>query len=205
VALDNNLSTWTNYRNRYWPAHYLIDADGTVRHIAFGEGNYATTEKLIRELLVAANPGVTLPAATEVSDATPAVGSTTRETFLGSSKDINFAGPARYSAGEESFTYPDSQADDTFALTGAWDVETQYATPTSDGAGVRLNFHASTVEMVLAGSGDVKVRLDDGSEKVITVTGNPRSYSLATGVGGGQHVLEVEVAQGVQAYSFTFG
>ena len=58
VALDNNLSTWTNYRNRYWPAHYLIDAEGTVRHIAFGEGNYATTEKLIRELLEEANPGV---------------------------------------------------------------------------------------------------------------------------------------------------
>ncbi len=28
VALDNTLSTWTNYRNRYWPAHYLIDAEG---------------------------------------------------------------------------------------------------------------------------------------------------------------------------------
>ena len=28
VALDNSLSTWTNYRNRYWPATYLIDADG---------------------------------------------------------------------------------------------------------------------------------------------------------------------------------
>ena len=51
------LSTWTNYRNRYWPAHYLIDADGTVRHISFGEGNYAATEKLIRELLAAGRPG----------------------------------------------------------------------------------------------------------------------------------------------------
>ncbi|GMA35307.1 cytochrome c biogenesis protein/redoxin [Demequina litorisediminis] len=49
VALDNDLATWTNYRNRYWPAHYLIDADGTVRHISFGEGNYADTEKMIRE------------------------------------------------------------------------------------------------------------------------------------------------------------
>lgn len=41
VALDNNLSTWTNYRNRYWPAHYLIDADGVVRHLKFGEGDWA--------------------------------------------------------------------------------------------------------------------------------------------------------------------
>ena len=58
VALDNNLSTWTNYRNRYWPAEYLIDANGTVRHIKFGEGDYDVTENLIRELLVDANPDV---------------------------------------------------------------------------------------------------------------------------------------------------
>ncbi len=58
VALDNSLSTWTNYRNRYWPAEYLIDANGTVRHIKFGEGDYAVTESLIRELLVDADPDV---------------------------------------------------------------------------------------------------------------------------------------------------
>ena len=57
VGLDNDLSTWTNYRNRYWPAHYLIDAEGTVRHISFGEGSYAATEKLIRDLLVGRRPG----------------------------------------------------------------------------------------------------------------------------------------------------
>ncbi len=51
VAQDNSYSTWTNYRNRYWPAEYLIDANGTVRHIKFGEGDYDGTEKLIRELL----------------------------------------------------------------------------------------------------------------------------------------------------------
>lgn len=99
VALDNDLSTWTAYRNRYWPAHYLIDASGTVRHISFGEGNDAATEKMIRELLEDADPGVALPAPTEVADDTPDAGSTTRETFLGSSKDVNFAGPDPYRAG----------------------------------------------------------------------------------------------------------
>ena len=67
VALDNGYSTWTNYRNRYWPAKYLIDASGTVRHIKFGEGDYDTTEKLIRELLAAANPDVQLPAPVEAA------------------------------------------------------------------------------------------------------------------------------------------
>ncbi|WP_061963032.1 cytochrome c biogenesis protein CcdA [Demequina aurantiaca] len=205
VALDNNLSTWTNYRNRYWPAHYLIDAEGTVRHIAFGEGNYATTEKLIRELLEDANPGVKLPAPTETVDDTPDLGSTTQETFLGSSKDLNYAGTDRYAPGEGSYAFPDSQGDDTFALDGGWDIQTQYATPTADGASVRLNFHANVVEMVLAGTGQVTVALDDGTETVIDVDGTPRSYALVKDVGDGQHVLDVQVSQGVEAYSFTFG
>ncbi|WP_062210914.1 cytochrome c biogenesis protein DipZ [Demequina oxidasica] len=205
VALDNNLSTWTNYRNRYWPAHYLIDAEGTVRHIAFGEGNYATTEKLIRELLEDADPDVELPKATETVDDTPDLGSTTQETFLGSSKDLNYAGTDRYAPGEGSYSFPDSQGDDTFALDGDWDIQTQYATPTADGASVRLNFHATVVEMVLAGTGQVTVTLDDGTETVIDVDGTPRSYALVNDVGDGQHVLDVQVSQGVEAYSFTFG
>ena len=62
VGLDNSSTTWRNYRNSYWPAAYLIDAQGTIRHIANGEGGYASSEALIRDLLRAANPAVTLPA-----------------------------------------------------------------------------------------------------------------------------------------------
>lgn len=206
VALDNNLSTWTAYRNRYWPAHYLIDADGTVRHIAFGEGNYAATEKMIRELLDDADPGVQLPAATEVADDTPDAGSTTRETFLGSSKDVNFAGPDAYRAGEGSFAYPDDQAADTFALDGDWTVQTQFATPTGpDAGGIRLDYHAAEVRMVLAGEGKVRVTRDDGTTDEIAVTGTPRSYALVEGDDIAAGVLEVQVDPGVEVYSFTFG
>lgn len=205
VALDNDLSTWTNYRNRYWPAHYLIDAEGTVRHIAFGEGNYAATEKLIRELLEDANPGVGLPPATEVDDTTPDAGSTTRETFLGSSKDVNFAGPGAYRAGDGSFAYPAEQPADTFALTGEWTVQTQFASPKAPDAGIRLDFHAREVRMVLAGEGEIRVRLDDGSAQPIQVSGTPRSYALADGLDGQRHVLGIDVDPGVEVYSFTFG
>ena len=68
--MDNGYSTWTNYRNRYWPAEYLIDQQGTVRHIKFGEGDYDITEKLIRQLLSDANPAST-PAAIDAPDTTP--------------------------------------------------------------------------------------------------------------------------------------
>ena len=205
VALDNSLSTWTSYRNRYWPAHYLIDAEGTVRHISFGEGGYAETEKLIRELLKDADPAVVLPPATDIADTTPDVGSTTRETFLGSSKDVNFAGDTAYSAGTRDFGFPGDQPDDSFALEGTWTVQTQYATPSGDSGSIRLNYHAAEVRVVVAGSGEIVMRDSDGQEQRIRIDGTPRSYALqeADAVATGSFVLEVPA--GVQVYSFTFG
>lgn len=204
VALDNTLSTWTNYRNRYWPAHYLIDAEGTVRHISFGEGNYAATEKMIRELLVAADPNVRLPKESEVADETPEIGSTTRETFLGSSKDVNYGGGGAYRAGTTTFSFPADQEDDTFALDGTWEIASQYATPVGSGGTIRLRYRASEVRMVLAGEGAITVRTDDGARRKIEVAGAPQSYRLLS-ANADTGVLTVEVPDDIQAYSFTFG
>ncbi len=51
MAQDNDFVTWRRYGNRYWPAEYLIDKGGVVRYTHFGEGAYAETEAVIRELL----------------------------------------------------------------------------------------------------------------------------------------------------------
>jgi len=56
MAQDNDFVTWRRYNNRFWPAKYLIDKDGVVRYTHFGEGGYAETEDLIRELLAEADP-----------------------------------------------------------------------------------------------------------------------------------------------------
>lgn len=205
VALDNELSTWTAYRNRYWPAHYLIDAQGTVRHISFGEGNYEATEQMIRELLEDADPGVELPAETGVEDTTPEVGSTTPETFLGSSKVVNFAGDESYGQGEQDFAYPADQPDDSFALDGSWQVSTQFVTPASEEASVRLSYTASEVRTVLAGSGTIALTSDDGSTREIEVSGEPRSYELLKEAESRSGTLELRIPEGVEAYSFTFG
>src|ERR1035438_1861346 len=66
VAIDSNYSTWSAYNNAYWPAEYLIDASGHVRHEDFGEGQYTQTETLIRQLLADADPSVKLPLPTTV-------------------------------------------------------------------------------------------------------------------------------------------
>ena len=59
------------HANQYWPADYLIDSAGVIRDITFGEGGYADTENLIRQLLTTRQPAPALPPATEVADTTP--------------------------------------------------------------------------------------------------------------------------------------
>ena len=51
VVQDNRYGTWNAYQNQYWPAEYLIDAQGQVRHTQFGEGNYKEDEAAVRQLL----------------------------------------------------------------------------------------------------------------------------------------------------------
>jgi cytochrome c biogenesis protein CcdA/thiol-disulfide isomerase/thioredoxin len=51
VAFDPSFDTWNAYRNRYWPAFYFVDRSGHIRYTHAGEGEYATSEQVIRELL----------------------------------------------------------------------------------------------------------------------------------------------------------
>jgi thiol-disulfide isomerase/thioredoxin len=51
VVLDNNYAIWNAYGQRFWPAWYLIDADGFIRYRHFGEGAYEETDQKVRELL----------------------------------------------------------------------------------------------------------------------------------------------------------
>ena len=85
VALDNSYSTWTNYRNRYWPAEYLIDADGHRAAYQIRRGRLRRHRKLIRELLTTARPGVSLPPPVDAPDTTPKL-DLTRETYFGVGK-----------------------------------------------------------------------------------------------------------------------
>jgi thiol-disulfide isomerase/thioredoxin len=51
VVLDNRYAIWNAYGQRFWPAWYLIDADGFIRYRHFGEGAYDETEQKVQELL----------------------------------------------------------------------------------------------------------------------------------------------------------
>lgn len=202
VAMDNAFSTWTNYRNSYWPAHYLIDKQGVVRHIKFGEGDYANTEKLIRELL-SDNDDSALPAATERSDGTPTA-PTTPETYFSVGKVVNYGGTGVYDEGSHTFDFPAQLAEDRFALRGPWALDYQGVTAQADGAAITLNYRARNVYLVVGGTGTVRVTRD-GATTELTIGGPPNMRQVVADDTDGAGTLEVSLSEGLQAFSFTYG
>lgn len=203
IALDNNYSTWTNYRNRYWPAEYLIDADGVVRHLKFGEGGYDDTEQLIRRLLADANPGLTLPAPVGAPDLTPKA-ITTAETYFAVGKAVNYGGGGEYDEGTRTFRYPPSLASDSFALTGSWALDYQGATASGDDSGIKLNYHAKDIYLVVGGTGTLTVTRD-GKPTTVAIDGPPTSHQIVADPRQSSGTIEVRPSKGLQVFSFTYG
>jgi cytochrome c biogenesis protein CcdA/thiol-disulfide isomerase/thioredoxin len=203
IALDNSYSTWTNYLNRYWPAEYLIDAGGTVRHVKFGEGDYNVTEKLIRQLLTEAKRGVMLPPPAYAPDTTPQPG-LTPETYFGVGKMVNYAGSGVYDEGEANFAFPPSLPNDSFALQGPWRLDYQGATADSKTSSIELNYHAKNVYIVVGGTGSLTVTRE-GKTTTLPVGGPPTSHQIVAGNEVARGSLEVRPSEGLQVFSCTYG
>ncbi|BBZ44410.1 cytochrome c biogenesis protein DipZ [Mycobacterium parmense] len=203
IALDNGFSTWTNYRNRYWPAEYLIDASGTVRHIKFGEGDYDVTEKLIRQLLRQADPGAGLPPPVDSTDLTPRY-TTTPETYLAVGKVINYGGAGRYDEGTATFDYPPVLAADSFALRGPWSLDYQGATAEGERSSIELRYRARDVYVVVGGTGTLTVTRG-GRSTSMQITGPPTARQIVAGDHLENATLEVQPSKGLQVHSFAYG
>jgi cytochrome c biogenesis protein CcdA/thiol-disulfide isomerase/thioredoxin len=204
VALDNSYDTWNTYDNQSWPAAYLIDATGQIRHVSVGEGDYASEEQLIRQLLSAAHPGTALPKATDVPDTTPNDPDQTPETYLGAERQQGYDGSAAYATGQ--FAPPATLPANSFALTGTWTIGQQSITA-GKGAGITLAFHASDVYLDVGGTGTLTVSPAGagGTSKVIRVAGAPDIYTVATEQPPRNGTVTIGLSPGLTAYSFTFG
>ena len=202
IAIDNEYATWDSFTNDSWPAEYLIDATGTIRHVAIGEGEYGVTESLIRQLLTAANPAVTLPSATDVADTTPTDTGQSPETYLGAARAQYFVdGPL--SPGTASFHYPESIPADAFALNGTWTVSDEDLT-SGPSAGIELDFAADDVYLDVGGTGTLTAHFA-GHTSTYQVSGAPNIYPVVSGTQQVSGLLTIELSPGLQAYSFTFG
>jgi thiol-disulfide isomerase/thioredoxin len=200
IAVDDNLATWSAYNNEYWPAEYLIDASGVVRHVDFGEGQYPQTESLIRTLLKQANPTVQLPPPSSVPNVTPTE-ATSPETYLGDYRAQYYAN-SNFSSGTINYTMPKAQLGE-YGLGGTWDVGSEYQT-SGPKAALDLNFEAKDVYLVLGGTGTLSADVA-GATKNITVSGVPRLYTLASFKNSFTGVMKLHFSPGIKAYDFTFG
>ncbi|MEV6608900.1 cytochrome c biogenesis protein DipZ [Kutzneria sp. NPDC051319] len=204
VAVDNGYGTWNAYGNQYWPADYLIDAEGNLRHVNFGEGDYSGTEQLIRQLLTSASSTVDLPAATEVADTTPAE-QQTPETYLGSQyAPLHASGQTPSGSNNQLFQFPASVQPDTFALAGAWQGQAEYLT-SGPGAQLQLSYQARDVYLVLGGSGTLTVQVDGRTTQTIAVSGVPKLYTLVDNGPYQRSTMILGFTPGIDAYDFTFG
>ena len=215
VVQDNEQATWNAYGNQYWPAEYFIDAQGRVRYVHFGEGEYGEKEKVIRELLAEAGDPVK-GKETRVHAIAPSLTVTTPETYLGAARAERFTN-SMLSPGSHDFTAPKALPANEFAYHGKWRITLESATAGA-GASLDLNFGARRVYLVLGSPGrdrKVKVLLDgqpissadagtDVHDGAVTVTGQ-RLYNLVDLPKVGHHVLTLEPEAGVQGYAFTFG
>jgi len=229
VAIDNDFEVWQAFSNHYWPALYLIDAQGRIRHHRFGEGDYERSEMVIRQLLADAGvenlqPGLVSiqPNGDEVQADWEDLGSP--ESYLGYDQATGFDAGSGGSAWDKPHTYaaPARLRLNQWGLTGDWTVRSDASALNSPNGRVAYQFHARDVNLVMgpAKKGATvrfRVLLDgvsiaaahgadveaDGNGKVV----QQRMYQLIRQAGPiRDRRFEIEfLDSGAEAFCFTFG
>jgi cytochrome c biogenesis protein CcdA/thiol-disulfide isomerase/thioredoxin len=214
VMQDNDFATWRAYKNRYWPAKYLIDKNGVIRYTHFGEGDYDETEKMIQLLL---NEDSEVKVNESIANPKYDINSRTPELYLGSDRIQYFASPEAIKVGIQSqYSKPNSLPNNFFAYEGLWTLENEYATPAS-GAKLHLNFSAKEVFIVARPKNNsclMNIKIDgryeylgeDSSNEGNVNVDSDRLYKIIKLDTPGQHLLLIEfLDDNCEIFAFTFG
>jgi thiol-disulfide isomerase/thioredoxin len=210
VTLDNHYEIWKAYHNAYWPAHYLIDQQGNIRYVHFGEGAEVEMENAIRQLLM--ETPLTVP---EVIVEHRAI---SPETYLGYGRADHYVMPITADVEKEySFTFPLPK--EGVGLQGKWKVGKEFIESEGDESSISLEFLATRVYLVLAGRSDrpLSVELDQKPLSKVYFTSDmnvdgqlfvkeARKYDVINLHKQYQRrTLTLHIPKGIQAYAFTFG
>jgi cytochrome c biogenesis protein CcdA/thiol-disulfide isomerase/thioredoxin len=214
VALDNNFSTWQAYKNKFWPAKYLIDKDGQVRYTHFGEGEYDKTEELIQNLLQEAGKNVSLPIEKSTSESHSR--NQTPETYLGYERGERFANAKEFVA-EKPVQYGlvENPNANQWSLGGLWQVNDESSQSLSDSSSLTFAYQAKEVYLVMSGPPGSKVTIkssldgnaygqDVAADGTVTLD-EPRLYRLLEHDSAQKAVLTLTIPTGVTVNAFTFG
>ncbi len=200
VVQDNDFKLWRAYANRYWPAKYLIDQEGIVRYVHFGEGEYKESEEAIVSLLQKE-----MEVAEVSAQSVDFSQIKTPETYIGEKRRTNMV-------------WPDAKLkNNQWLLYGQWESDEEKVTCLAAGCGIKLLFTASKANLVMGGKGSGTVKLD-GEPATSENSGKDapggqllldeeRLYELADFKGEYTiHLIEITFDEpGAELFAWTFG
>ena len=144
IALDPDYAVWRAFSNQYWPAAYIADAEGRIRHHQFGEGGYEECERVIQMLLrEAGRDGSADDLVSVARDGFEAQADWANlqspETYLGSAQARNFA----------SGVAPERLRLNQWTLLGDWTVGSGASVLHEADGRIVFRFHARDVNLVM--------------------------------------------------------
>jgi thiol-disulfide isomerase/thioredoxin len=155
IALDSDYAVWRAFSNQYWPAVYIADAQGRIRHHHFGEGAYMECERVIQQLLrEAGRDGIGDDLVSVIPDGFEAQADWTHlespETYLGYEQAQNFASLGRAELDEpRTYVVPDPLRLNHWALSGDWTIERRASVLNKPEGRIAFRFHARDVHLVM--------------------------------------------------------
>ncbi len=228
IAVDSDYAVWNAFANRYWPALYLVDAEGRIRHHWFGEGDYERSERAIQRLLSDATGSPPPNDLVSVEPLPPEVEADwddvrSSETYVGYGRAEHFRSPGDSVPDEPHvYTLPQTLGPNEWALAGDWTVRGEGAVLNEPNGRIAFRFHARDLHLVMgpvAPGGSVPFRVSiDGRPPGDAAGGDvdadgagtfdiPRMYQLIrqrSPIEDRRFEIEFSGA-GAEAFVFTFG
>ena len=228
VAIDSNYAIWKAFNNEYWPAHYFIDAQGTIRYHHFGEGEYDKSEQVIQQLLKEKNANLKASGFVQVSASGAQAAADmddirSPETYIGFGRQENYVSPEKIKQDMPGlYTAPGRLDVNNWGLAGKWDVASERAMLLAAPGKIVFRFHARDLHLVLGPGKDGRpirfrvlldggVPLDDHGVDVDSQgSGTVKEYRLYQLIRQKGKVedrtFQIEFLDpDVQAFAFTFG
>ncbi|WP_240788512.1 thioredoxin family protein [Ramlibacter henchirensis] len=228
VAVDSHRAVWSAFGNNFWPALYFVDAQGTIRHHHFGEGDFERSERVLQQLLKAAG-AKDVPADTVRVTGTGSQAQAdwanlrTPETYVGHDRAENFASPSGMTVGRTvRYAAPERLRPKAWALAGDWTVGREVALLEGKQGRIVHRFRARDLHLVMGPATQgrpvaFRVRLDgkppgsahgaDIDAQGRGVLAEHRLHQLVRQPQPvGDRLFEIEFEdEGVEVYAFTFG
>jgi len=228
IAIDNDYAIWSAFNNHYWPALYIVDAQGRIRYHQFGEGAYEQSEMILQQLLAEAGIGGIAHELVSV-DAQGAEAAAdwgdlrSPENYVGYERTENFASPGGAVLDKPRvYAVPARFSLNHWALSGEWTVGRGATVLHAANGRIAYRFHARDLHLVMgpaARGTSVRFRVlidgqlpgaahgidvDDQGNGTVT---EQRLYQLIRQpkpIADRQFEIEFLDA-GVEAFAFTFG